>query len=188
MNERETHFAILKAQSGDIMSLDALFRSVQKPLYRCVRGIVGDRAAAEDVTQDVFIILQKSLVHLRDPALFRSWSFRIASREAIRFVKKQHHRTNALVDIDTNMVVDDASIDPLASMAYAELVGIIEKTTPASRVVLVLHYLNELTIPEIAEILGIPLGTAKSRLSYGLQFVRRRFEASEATRSHLSEL
>ena len=181
MTDRETNFSVLKAQSGDIAALDTLFRSIQKPLYRCVCGIVGQEAAAEDVTQDVFIILQRSLVHLRDPALFRAWSFRIASREAIRFVKKQQRRSEAFVDVDADDFVDDDPVDALASMAFSELVGMIETTTPASRAVLVLHYLNEFTMPEIADILAIPLGTAKSRLAYGLRSVRRRIEASRST-------
>ncbi len=59
MDERRHIFNVLKAQSGDRKALDDLFRSVQERLFRCIFQIVGQRDTAEDVLQDVSVILQK---------------------------------------------------------------------------------------------------------------------------------
>ena len=64
---------VLRAQSGDRAALDTLFRQVQSPLFRCIRGIVGQRELAEDVLQEVFFILYRKLAWLRDPRLFPAW-------------------------------------------------------------------------------------------------------------------
>jgi RNA polymerase sigma-70 factor (ECF subfamily) len=94
---------------------------------------------------------------------FRPWAFRIASRQAFRHVKKrrawqQQHE-------------DDAALDAIAGPAAAlrdevlQRLLALESISPASRAVLLLPFAEELSLVEVATILEIPLGTAKSRLA-----------------------
>ena len=77
---------VLRAQAGDTEAFGRVLERSQAALFRCVRGIVGQRELAEDVLQDVFVILHQKLGWLREPKLFRPWAYRIAVREAIRRV------------------------------------------------------------------------------------------------------
>ena len=138
---------------------------------------MGAREPAEDVLQDVFVILQKNLIYLRSPEHFRAWSYRIASREALRQAKKLHQVAEVSVDVEPDTLTNEREADPLNNLFKEELGELISVVPLASRSVLVLHYTEDLTLPEVAGILGIPLGTAKSRLAYGLGLLRQKFEA-----------
>jgi len=72
---------VLRAQAGDRQAIEALLRSVQPMLARYVRAVVG-AADAEDVTQDVMVLIYRKLWTLTAPDLFRPWAYRIASRAA----------------------------------------------------------------------------------------------------------
>ncbi len=172
MDKRRQAFAVLKAQSGDREALDALFRSIQEMLFRSIRGVMGNTGSAEDVLQDVFVILQKSLVHLRDPALFAPWAYRIAIREAVRHTRTSSKTLWSRDGVDADDLADPAPLNPLESVELAELHQLVSTVPLASRSVLVLHYLEDLSLTEVADILSIPIGTVKSRLAYGLQSLR----------------
>lgn len=73
---------VLRAQCDDREALELLLDSIQAPLLRYLRGLVG-RDAADD---DVLVLIFRNLVWLEDPALFRPWVFRIASRAAFRWL------------------------------------------------------------------------------------------------------
>lgn len=77
---------MLRAQVGDRQAIEALLRSVQPMLARYVRAVVG-AADAEDVTQDVMVLIYRKLWTLTAPDLFRPWAYRIASRAAFRHLK-----------------------------------------------------------------------------------------------------
>jgi RNA polymerase sigma-70 factor, ECF subfamily len=169
---RETRLVLL-AQSGDRAALEELFESVEPPLLRFIRGSVGERALAEDVLQEVFILIYRKLYWLREPELFRPWAYRIAGREVVRQLKRERRWAER--------AGDEAELESLAAETREEfrpdltgrLPELLSKVSPASRMVLVLHYLEEMPLQEVADVLGLPLGTAKSRLAYGLAALRK---------------
>jgi RNA polymerase sigma-70 factor (ECF subfamily) len=166
---------VLRAQCRDREALEALLRSVQPSLRRYLSAVAG-AADADDLQQDVLMIVIRRLGSLDDPALFRPWLFRTASREAFRHLRKRrlwrrrHEESVPLDDLPARpqRVPDDLLQQALASGAVP----------PMSRAVLVLHFQEDLSLPEAAAILGIPLGTVKSRLAYGLQSLRRHVRAT----------
>src|SRR4051812_7622844 len=83
---------VLRAQCHDREALEALLRSVQPSLRRYLTGVAGV-TDADDLLQDVLVIVVRKLGTLDDPSLFRPWAFRIASREAFRHVKKRRVRS-----------------------------------------------------------------------------------------------
>ncbi len=161
---------MLRAQAGDREALDALLRSVQGPLFGYVRGLVGDRQLAEDVLQDVFVLICRKLRWLREPSLFKSWAYRIASRRALRVLEGERRRAGPELDDGPEPATPAPRYDP---DLVASLPPLLAGISPGSRAVLSLHYLQELSLQETADVLGIPLGTAKSRLGYGLEALRR---------------
>lgn len=166
---------ILRAQQGERDALDELLRQHQERLYRYIAGVVGI-PAAEDVLQETFLRIARKLRWLSEPAYFRAWSFRIASREAFRALRAL--RPNVpLEDLDaTRLPVDAPS---LSRVELDELRETVAALSPGSRAVIQLHYFEELSLDEVALALDIPLGTVKSRLAYGLEQLRRTYRKNQ---------
>lgn len=160
------HWLVLKAQAGDREALDALLERMQGPLYRYLRAVTGDAALAEDLLQETLFTIYRKLEWLREPALFEAWAFRIASRAAFKKVKRRV-KEEPLPD-DLAMPAAAENVDALLDALPAH----VDALSPASRAVLTLHYAQSMTLSEVAEVLGISIGTAKSRLAYGLRRLR----------------
>jgi RNA polymerase sigma-70 factor, ECF subfamily len=167
--KQETWLA-LRAQAGDREAFDRLFRMLQEPLYRYIFSLVGARAPAEDVLQEVFILIYRKIRWLREPELLRPWVYRIATREAFKHLKRERRWTDKAEDESVLLDLPAPSRDDLAPEMITQLV---ERLSPASRAVIVLHYLHEMPLAEIAEVMGVAVGTVKSRLAYGLDMMRR---------------
>jgi RNA polymerase sigma-70 factor (ECF subfamily) len=166
---------VLRAQCNDREALEALLRGVQPSLRRYLSGLAG-ATDADDLLQDVLVIIIRKLGMLDDPKLFRPWSFRIASREAFRHIRKRRLWQGRHED---GVEVDDLVTPETwpSGQLLRELLAI-DAISPANRAVLILHFEEQLSLPEVAAILDIPLGTAKSRLGYGLSSIRKHLKAS----------
>ena len=181
--ERETWW-VLRAQSGDREALDELLKAVEEPLYRYVLSMVRESYLAEDILQEVFLRIYRKLRWLREPELFRPWAYRIASRETFRHLRREREWTEQVRDEAALEVIPAATArEEFAPELLAQLPLLVAQVSPASRAVVVLYYLHELSLEEVAEVLGIPLGTVKSRLSYGLESLRRQMRSGTHRRS-----
>jgi RNA polymerase sigma-70 factor (ECF subfamily) len=169
---------VLRAQFGDRQALELLLRSVQPRLLRYVSRLVGVDHAA-DVVQEVLISVARKLTWLAEPRLFRPWAFRIASRAAFRHLRKEKRWTRYASD-DADFDTIAAAEPPPSEDRLRELLDSPE-LSPASRAVLVLHFQEEMPLAEVAAVLEIPLGTAKSRLAYGLKALRRHLGEKRST-------
>ncbi len=168
--EQETLW-VLRAQCRDREALEVLLRSVQPSLHRFLRSIVG-ADHADDVLQDVLVLLFRKLGALDNPEVFRPWAFRIASRAGFRHLRKERRSIANTTDAGLEAVPAPEWRPPEPGLRDLLNTDVL---TPACRAVLLLHYGEEMTLPEVAAILEIPLGTVKSRLSYGLAALRRHF-------------
>jgi RNA polymerase sigma-70 factor, ECF subfamily len=148
-----------------------------------VRAIVRDDEAAGDVLQDVLLTVCRKLPALRDPRWLRAWAYRIATRAAVRRSHQERRWADALRGDDATEAIDGAAEVGVEAPFDAELVAkvpvLLDALSPAARTVVRLHYLDELSLVEIAEALEVPLGTVKSRLAYGLVALRARVAARE---------
>jgi RNA polymerase sigma-70 factor (ECF subfamily) len=161
---------VLRAQVQDREALELLLRSIQPSLYRFLLGLVGE-TGADDVLQDVLIQICRKLAWLRAPDLFRPWAFRIASRAGIRYLKKHKRWMERTVDesvLETVPAIGDPPINDLTDLVFNS-----SALSNASRAVLVLHFIEGMTLPEVGAVLEIPLGTVKSRLAFGLNALRK---------------
>lgn len=160
---------VLLAQAGDRAALERVLHEIYAPLRSYIRRLAG-ADLAEDILQEASIQILRKLPFLREPAVFRPWSFRIASRIAFAHLKRAR-RWRPL---------DDAPLERLVSqnLNSGELpdegfLTLLDQVSPASRAVLLLHYQHDLSLEESAAILEIPLGTVKSRLHYGVAALRK---------------
>ncbi len=168
---REEYLLVLRAQTGDREALDHLFRRIQVPLLRHLLLVTRNPADAEDVAQQVFLQVHRKLAWLRDPALFRPWLYRIATRQAVTLVSRRRSKGEEEL---FEMAATAAPVE--RSMAFEEVRRKIEHLPAATRAVVSLHYIDGYTLEEAAAILGVPLGTAKSRLWAGVTRLRKLFQ------------
>jgi RNA polymerase sigma-70 factor (ECF subfamily) len=106
---------------------------------------------------------------LREPAVFHAWTLRIASRIATSHLKRAH-RWQPLDDSPLGTFTPNPDLGGPPDAAFLSL---LDHVSPASRAVLLLHYQHDLSLEETAAILDIPVGTAKSRLHYGVATLRK---------------
>jgi RNA polymerase sigma-70 factor (ECF subfamily) len=135
-------------------------------------------SSADDVLQEVLILISRKLKWLGAPEAFRPWAYRIASREGFRQLRKEKRRSEQVRD---EALLED--VPAAESVLPPELLPELLKSealSPASRAVLALHFQEELQLPEIAAILEVPLGTVKSRLSYGLAALRKKLDPTRS--------
>jgi RNA polymerase sigma-70 factor (ECF subfamily) len=176
--QNEETLWVLRAQTGDLAALESLLAAVEAPLYRYVAALVGEPARAADVLQETFVRIWRKLVWLRDPSLFRPWAYRIASREAFRSLSRDR-RWSDMADgreLEALAAPEPPTLDP---GLRDRLAGFVRTLPPASRAVILLVYFEEFTLAETAAVLGVPPGTVRSRLAYGLTKLRGQLQAGE---------
>ena len=161
------------AQTGNAAALDSLLRDHQRSLYRHAMTILRDEDLALDVLQVSLLLIARKLGSLRDPRWFRAWSYRITTRECLRAARRQG-REQLFLDQDLCVeAVETAAPEPASTDELRQICTRgIDQLPAASQLVVRLHYLEDLTLAEIAEALELPLGTVKSRLAYGLTRLR----------------
>jgi RNA polymerase sigma-70 factor (ECF subfamily) len=160
---------VLLAQAGDRTALEQLLRDAHAPLRRYITHLAG-ADLADDILQETSLQIFRKLRFLREPAVFRPWTFRIASRIAFAHLKHAR-RWQALDDAPTEqLTTSDPSLGEPPDEGFLTL---LDQVSPASRAVLLLRYQHDLTLEETAAILEIPIGTAKSRLHYGVTTLRK---------------
>ena len=173
---------VRRAQRGDREAFSMLVGAVADRLYATAFLVVRDRSRAEDAVQEGLIRCWRELPTLRDPARFEAWARRVVVRAAIDEARRARATPHVSLVVDVGGTYAEADLivnrDTL-ERAFGRL-------TPEHRAALVLRHYLSLTVPEVAEALGIPDGTAKSRLHHATQAMRAAIEADERAthRSH----
>lgn len=162
---------VLQAQDGRGEAIDALVRRWQPRLMRHARRLTGDRDAAEEVAQEVWLAVASGLRRLRDPAHFRAWVYRIATNKAADWVRRRARerdfRNRAGLHEPAAPAHDLKSGDRAEGDERIALLREALRMLPFEhRAVIEMHYGDGLRVAEIAHALDIPPGTVKSRLHY----------------------
>jgi len=147
------------ARQGRRDSFSALIRNYQTFVFRTAYGVVQNRADAEDVTQETFIKVHQSLKALRDERTFPTWLARITVRTAIDWLHQKDKQKDLLASADP-MTVDSGHSSDLRMDLEQALAAL----SPEQRTVLVLREIHGFDYEQLAQILGVPVGTVKSRL------------------------
>jgi RNA polymerase sigma-70 factor (ECF subfamily) len=165
---------VVRAKSGDRAAFDRLAASVVDRLLQIARLILRDGELAEDAAQDALIRCWRDLPSLRDPGAFDAWLNRLLIRAVQAQFRLQRRHRAAVTMLHLEPAVPDASEDVATR---EQLARGFERLTLEHRSVLVLRLYLGLSLEETAATLGIPAGTAKSRLHYATQAMREALEA-----------
>jgi RNA polymerase sigma-70 factor (ECF subfamily) len=154
---------VLAATLGDEVAFARLIESEAPRAYRAVLAVVRSPEDAQEVMQDASIRAWRQLGGLRDPGNWPAWFRRIAVRQA--FDCAGHRKRRQVRELDFDSIEDPGGPDPTAVWArHATVMAALAKLSKDDRAVLGLRYGSDLAVPEVAAALGIPLGSAKSRL------------------------
>ncbi len=169
---------VAQARTHDSQAWDQLFRRYQLPLYAFVFELVRQEQPALDIVQETFVRAAKHLHTLLDDSKFGSWLFSIAHQQCARHGRKSHREQALDAETIEEWVDDTPPPDAwLIRQEHAEaLHEALETLPPAHRCVITLHFLEDFSLEEIADITQTPVGTVKSRLHYAKKALRRRFE------------
>ncbi len=168
---RADELLAIRCQLGERAAFEALVARWHEPMWRYLRRLAGNDDAARDLMQDTWLRVLRGIASLREPAKLRPWLFGIARRVAMDKFRYQYARPAAEdVELDALAAPDsDLALDA----DFAALDAGIAKLPAFEREAVTLFYLRELTIEEIAGLLGSPAGTIKSRLFRARQLLRR---------------
>lgn len=159
-----------RARGGDHDAFAVLARASVARLDAVARLILRDPDLARDAVQEALVRAWRDLPGLRDPGSFDAWLHRLTVNASIDAVRKRRRR---VVEVELMPIHDPAIPDESARIADRErLARAIERLEPEQRAVIVLHYYLGLSLQDAAATLGIPIGTAKSRLHRSLTALR----------------
>ncbi|MEX0629757.1 MAG: sigma-70 family RNA polymerase sigma factor [Chloroflexota bacterium] len=165
---------VVQAQRGDEEAFASLAVAVGNRLHAVAHRILRDLDLAEDATQQALLSIWRDLPQLRDPARFEAWSYRLLVRACYAEARRTQHWTPGLRLVDADEPMSDAS----ASVADRDqLERAFRRLSVDHRAVVVLHHYLDMPLPEVAEALGIPMGTARSRLHYAMRGLRAALDA-----------
>jgi RNA polymerase sigma-70 factor (ECF subfamily) len=165
---------IQKAQQGDLDAFNELVLQYQNPVYNAAYRIMGDNDSAADATQEAFIAAYRAIGSYRGGS-FRAWLMRIVTNACYDELRRRKRRPSS--SLEALFVADAAPGEVLVNgvegpEAYAQRQDLnralhvgLQALVPEQRVVLVLSDVQGYNYQEIAEIIGVSLGTVKSRLS-----------------------
>lgn len=165
---------VAEARAGQPEAWDALFQRYQLPLYAYIFELVRAEQPSLDLVQETFIAAARHLGSLRDDALFGSWLFGIAHQKCIQHWRKSGREEP--LDADFAETLPGADDDPsellIREEQEAEFMQALNQLPSPQREALLLHFVEDFSLEEIAGITGASLGTVKSRLHYGKKALR----------------
>src|SRR6266550_1717280 len=175
--ERE-QLPVPQARAGEPAAWDTLFKRYQLPLYVYVFELVHDEQTSLDVVQETFINAARHIGSLRDDGKFGSWLFGIAHQKCIQRWRGQTRETDALEEIAGSPpeVEDDPRELLIRREQEAEFMQLLNQLPPPQRSVLLLYFVEDFSLEEIAGITGAQPGTVKSRLHYAKKALRKLIE------------
>ncbi len=181
----DTTELIIKTQRGELGAFEELVRRYEKMVYSLAFQMLNNHDDADDVLQDAFIKVYKSLVNLKNPSAFLTWLHRIVVNLSIDFARKKNRR----IELSEETTEDMEEELPLAAIWPAnpetiykdkELMNLIQEAVmelpPRQRAVIILHEVKGYTKKEIGRILKCPQGTVRSNLHYAREKLKKKLE------------
>ena len=175
---------MLRVRGGDMAAFEELYARYSRPLLNFLYRLTWDRAFAEDLVQEVFLRLWKGRARYRPTGKFTTYLFQIAKNHWLNEREKRNRRISPVsleagADESSNGLRDavgSGERGPMARTLDKELgeriAAAVGKLSEKLRLVFVLGQLDGMRYADIAEILGIPVGTVKSRMSNAEKAIR----------------
>ena len=167
---------VVRVQDGDLEALGELYEKYKASVYRTALAITRDEKAAEDILQEAFLRVY-TYAHSIDEAMpLGPWLYRVTVNLSYSWTRQVKRWLQSLQDVVDRWTVP-AQWHPETLTEEQEwrqiLLQAVDALPPRHRVVVILHYLEELSLKEIAYVLDVPEGTVKSRLHYARESLKR---------------
>lgn len=179
MSEENEYNTLVKLTlAGDHEAYGVLYEKTVTDVYRTVRFLVRDAADAEDLVQEIYIQAYRSLARYDDRCAFRPWLMGVSMRQVKSYRRRklmQFRFKQRIEQMNTDKGMEyDFSSHLIHRLANRPLLEQVQRLPYKLQQVVTLHYLNEYTQEEVADILEIPLGTVKSRIHAALTKLRQK--------------
>jgi len=166
---------------GDMAAFESLFFKYQGQIYRTGLAITRDPGAAEEVLQDCFYKTYLNIMNITGDGSLSPWLHRVAVNLSCNAIKRRRVHLEPIDDVAEARFTTDPHQSPEAQVERAELQGTMRDAINGlplkHRLVITLHYLQDFSLPEIAYILDLPVGTVKSRLHHARKALRASLDA-----------
>jgi RNA polymerase sigma-70 factor (ECF subfamily) len=171
--ERRLNALVERSKRGDTAAFEELIVAYSSDLFRLAAAMVGPDDAA-DMVQEAFVSAWRELPRLRDPDRLESWLRSILMNRCRNALRTRSRRPRiVLLEVDGQATPSQMSHEPMRAVddrwAMRDALAVLR---PEDRAVIVLHYLGDLPLRQVASVLGLRLGTVKSRLNAGLRALR----------------
>ena len=174
MNIPETKDLVIKLQRGSLAALGILFDRYNRLVYQTTLGVTGDPETASDLLQEVFLRLFRFASRIDPNRPLEPWLYRMSVNLSYTWVKRREW-LHPLEDI-SDWLAEDHKTQPSAQAEQHETRDLVQQALSrlplAQREVVVLYYINECSLDEVADILEVAPGTVKSRLHYGREALK----------------
>src|SRR5215475_1673275 len=178
---------VARSIGGDLDSFNQLVLRWERPIYALAYRVIGREEDARDVCQETFLRAFRALGGFRGQAKFSSWLYRIALNLCRDWVRRQRRTPVVQLPEDIDVVELAASREPSEPIeelvARRDLTRVVEKAMARlpeeQRTAIILKEYHGLTFQEIADLVGCPLSTVKTRLYQGLTVLRRELDHGE---------
>jgi RNA polymerase sigma-70 factor (ECF subfamily) len=157
------------ARAGERNGFAGLVRLHQARVYGIALRMLMDRALAEDLAQEVFLQLHRSIRSIDSHQHLVSWLRQVTARRAIDRLRQEHRGETLSIDESLGLAAPESDDDPLLRQHLQPLIARLE---PMPRAVILLRYQEDLDPLDIAQALGIPVNTVKSHLKRSLAALR----------------
>jgi RNA polymerase sigma-70 factor (ECF subfamily) len=164
-------------QAGDMSAFETIFQDYRKMVFKTAYLMTGRKEEAEDILQEVFVSVWRSRDTFNPKkGKLTTWIYRITVNQCLSWRRR---KKPALVSLEEKSIdLPDIKLEEqpeevlVTRLEYERLVKAMNALDGRHRSVLVLRYFNDLSYDEIAQVIGIPLGTVKSRISQALRSLR----------------
>lgn len=155
-----------KLKTADLKAFEAVFSFYEKAIYGYIFGLVGQKEAAEDITQETFVKVWKSAGKINPEQNFKNWLYKIAGNTARDWLRAKGRRPELFIidDEESNFETIDEDAAYLTIGDASDIKAAMEKIKPVHRACLLLFYYEGLGYEEIADILSLPLNTVKTHI------------------------
>jgi RNA polymerase sigma-70 factor (ECF subfamily) len=170
--------SVAAARAGEADAWDTLFRRFQLPLYSYVCELVRDEQVSLDIVQETFINAARHLGSLREDGKFASWLFGIAHQKCVQRWRRRQPEPTSIEDLAGDPPGGDPGPSEWLLRKEQEEIFLdcLDQLSAEHRAVLLLHFLEEFSLEEIAAITETGLGTVKSRMHYAKKALRQLLE------------
>lgn len=172
---------------GDMEAFASLARKYEGQLYRQALRMLGNHDDAQDAVQEVLVRLMRALPSYEAKAKFSTWLFQVTANTCVDLLRRRQHRVTT-VALDPDLPISDENSDPdnkcekgFREHLLNQALGLLPES---QRLLLELRDRQELSNDQVADMLGIDVGTLKSRLHRARQALRRTLEAGVVVKGH----